>query len=173
MTDWQRILEKHRSTVWQTAYRLLGNGADAADCLQDTFVSALEVSRRQRIRNWPGLLRRLATTRALDRLRQRVRQSWQRVELGDWAEFADPATGPARSAESRELAARLRLALADLPTQQAEVFCLRFMNDMSYREIAREMGIKTNAVGVLLHRARAALRERLAPVPAEEESGVS
>ena len=173
MTDWETILQEQRDSVWQTAYRLLGNSADAADCLQETFVSALHVSRRQRVRNWPALLQRLATTRALDQLRRRARRSRQRVDMADWAEVADPAAGPARDAQTREQAAQLRRALADLSAQQAEVFCLRFINDMSYREIARELGIKINAVGVLLHRARATLRERLAFAPAEEDREVS
>ncbi len=63
--DWQMIVKKHGPAVWQTAYRLLGNNTDAADCFQETFVSALEVSRRQRVRNFSALLVRLATTRAI------------------------------------------------------------------------------------------------------------
>jgi RNA polymerase sigma-70 factor (ECF subfamily) len=172
MADWQRILDEHGATVWQTAYRLLGNSADAADCLQDTFVSAWEVSRRQRVRNWPGLLRRLATARALDGLRWRARQARRRVDVVDWSQFTDPAADPARDVECREMIARLRCALADLPGQQAEVFCLRVMSGMSYREIASELGIKTSTAGMLLHRARATLRERLSLNSADEEREV-
>jgi len=32
----------HGPLVWQTAWRLLGHEADAADCFQETFVSAME-----------------------------------------------------------------------------------------------------------------------------------
>ena len=67
MTDWQSIVQEYRNLVWQTAYRVLGNETDAADCFQEAFISALEVDRRERVRNWAALLRRLATTRALDR----------------------------------------------------------------------------------------------------------
>jgi RNA polymerase sigma factor (sigma-70 family) len=38
---------------------------------------------------------------------------------------------------------------------------MRYLNDMSYRQIAKELGIKTNAAGVLLHRARTKLRKSL------------
>jgi len=37
---------------------------------------------------------------------------------------------------------------------------------LSYRQIARELDIKTNATGVLLHRARAKLRDALTAVHA-------
>ena len=63
--DWQMIVKKHGPAVWQTAYRLLGNHADAADCFQETFVSALKVSRKQRVRNFPALLVRPVTTQAI------------------------------------------------------------------------------------------------------------
>ena len=69
--DWQEILSRDGPAVWQTAYRLLANRADADECFQEVFVDALERSRLQEIHNWGGLLRRLATVRSIDRLRQR------------------------------------------------------------------------------------------------------
>jgi RNA polymerase sigma factor (sigma-70 family) len=56
------------------------------------------------------------------------------------------------------LAARLRQSLSQLPQQEAQVFCLRYLSDMSYRQIAKELDIKTKTAGVLLHRARKKLR---------------
>ena len=49
MTDWPAIVRRHGPTVWRTAYRLLNDHADAADCFQETFLSALEMSRRQKV----------------------------------------------------------------------------------------------------------------------------
>ena len=66
MVDWSQIVEQHGPLVWKTVYRLLRHDADAADCFQRTFLSALELSRTQAIHNWPGLLRRLGTARALE-----------------------------------------------------------------------------------------------------------
>ncbi len=160
-TDWQVVVERHGPLVWRTVYRLVGNSADAADCFQETFVSALSVCRRQRVRNWPGLLSRLATARALDRLRQRLARAGRQADLADWTSVPSPNPGPVELAEAAELGAQLRRALVQLPAQQSEVFCLRCLNDLSYRQIARQMGIKTSNVGVLLHRARVRLRELL------------
>jgi RNA polymerase sigma-70 factor (ECF subfamily) len=61
-----------------------------------------------------------------------------------------------------EQAARLRQALAHLPPQQAAVFCMRMLDDLSYEQIAEALGISASHVGVLLYRARGALRERFA-----------
>ena len=159
--DWRQIVAEHGPGVWKTACRLLGNEVDAADCVQDTFVSALEVFKREPVRSWAGLLQRLATQRALDRVRERMRRSRRREEPTEWVEIASSEPGPPQQAQSAELAASLRRALAELPPQQAEVFSLREFSDLSYDEIADVLGITSNAAGVLLHRARARLAELL------------
>jgi RNA polymerase sigma-70 factor (ECF subfamily) len=161
--DWQLITEKYGPRVWQIAFRLLGNRTDAADCFQETFLGALELSRHQRVRNLQGMLVRLATTRAIDRLRQRSRQEQNRTLAREgpsvaWGNDCDPA----HHAETNELAGQLRRAIGELPPQEAKAFCLRYFSEMSYRQIAKELDIQTGAAGVLLHRAKARLRQRLA-----------
>ena len=165
--DWKRIAEEHASAVWQTAYRLLHNQADAADCFQETFLAAFEFSQRQRVHNIRGLLLRLATTRAIDQLRRRMREALRESD-DDNMQVVSARPGPDAEAENLELAERLRAAIGQLPPQEAKVFCLRYFNDLSYREIAGELQITTGAAGVVLHRAKAKLRQLLEPVEAEE-----
>ena len=159
VVDWKMIIKEHGPVVWQTAYRLLGNDADAADCFQETFICALELSRRQRVRNFPALLIRLATTRAIDQLRRRFRRERVGNNAHDQFEEPDNNPDPVQNAQQRELADQLRTAITQLPPQEAQVFCLRYVNDMSYREIAHELDIKTSAAGVILHRAKTKLRQ--------------
>jgi RNA polymerase sigma-70 factor (ECF subfamily) len=162
MTDWPEIIRAHSPMVWKISYRLLGNQADAAECLQEAFVSAVTISRRERIRNWPALLRRLAVTRAIGLLRRRLRQAGPYNGVADWMVIPCDDPGPGQSAENLELAARLRHALATLPPQQAAAVCLHHVEGMSYSETARALGVRTGTVGALLHRARSRMRELLA-----------
>lgn len=157
MIGWPHLIREHGALVWQTALRLLGNDADAADCFQETFLSALRVAAGQAVVNWPGLLQRLATARALDALRKRRLLP----AALDAALVADSDPSPAERLVNEELAESLAGALAQLPAQQAEAWCLRHLNELSYEQIARELGISTDLVGVHLHRARARLRELL------------
>ncbi|MFC1635563.1 RNA polymerase sigma factor [Planctomycetota bacterium] len=159
MIDWNRIIKEHGPDVWQTAYRLLGNHADAADCFQETFVSALGFCRRQKVRNFSALLARLATARAIDQLRRRFRQVQSKTDFADCTVEECTNACPDQQAEQKELLEKVRQSLGELPPQEAQVFCLRYLNDMSYRQIAEQLGITTNSAGVLLHRARARLRE--------------
>jgi RNA polymerase sigma-70 factor (ECF subfamily) len=169
MMDWSQVVQEYGSIVWKTAYRLLNHEADAADCFQNTFVSALHLSRTEAIRNWPGLLKRLATARAIERLRQRRRDAGRLAPRSDSPVRSDKEAEPRRAAEADELADQARKALAELDAREAEVFCLACLEEMEYREIAERLGLTVSHVGVLLHRAKANLRERLdaqAPSPA-------
>jgi len=154
------IVTEYGPLVWRTAQRLLANHADAADCFQETFLAALELSRRQPVRNMSGLLVRLATTRAIDRLRQRGRQERWPADASN-GEQTSGAADPHEEVQAQELVGQLREAIGQLPAQEARVFCLRYLNDMSYRQIAKELSIGINAVGVALYRAKARLRQAL------------
>jgi RNA polymerase sigma-70 factor, ECF subfamily len=68
--EWRTILERDGPTAWRAAYRLLGNSADADDCLQDAALAAMQLSRREPISNWRALLTRLTSMRAMDQLGQ-------------------------------------------------------------------------------------------------------
>ena len=163
---WEDIVDRHGPLVWRCAYRLLGNDADAADCYQEAFAAALGVARREAVRNWPGLLRRIVTTHALDRLRQRAsRGLLVPIQSGvDLDAIDSRSPDPSRAAEGQEFLESVRAALAQLPERNAEAFMLTCIEGMSYDEAAAVLGVSTNNVGVLLHRARARLRELLAPV---------
>ncbi len=147
--------------VWRTAHRLLGRSEEARDCLQDTFLSALEVSRRQRVRSWGGLLRYLATARALDRLRSRTKRERHRDLRADPATVVSTDADPIEIAEAEELMTRLRLAIAQLPERQAEVFSLHFLEQMTPQGVAVMLGMNSNAVSTALHKARLKLRALL------------
>ena len=160
MTDWPALLRDHGPLVWRTAYRLLGREADAADCFQQTFLAAVELERHEPIRHWPATLKRIAAARALDRLRERYRQAARSGEL--------PADQPdvrmvdtVDLAQAGELAEQLRIALTEIDPRQAEAFCLIALENHSYDEAAAALTVTANHAGVLLNRAKIALRERL------------
>ncbi|HEV8291679.1 MAG TPA: RNA polymerase sigma factor [Tepidisphaeraceae bacterium] len=163
MIDWEGIVAREGQGVWRRVYRLLGNRADAEEVFQETFLAALSFARREAVESWGALLHRLATARAVDRLRQRQRRN-NRQELVDFDVVGGAEAEPFQNAQAGELSERLRIALGRLPERQAEVFCLHALEGWKHEDIAKLMQITSDAVGVLLHRARTRLRELLAPV---------
>jgi RNA polymerase sigma factor (sigma-70 family) len=162
MEDWPTIIRSYTPVVWETVYRLLGNQADAADAYQESFIAALAISRREQVNNWEATLRHLATARAIDVMRRRLRERGRLEEPAAWEEMAGPVPEPSERAEERELIGHLRLLVAELPADQAEVYCLRFIHEWTYQQIANELRITPNAVGVQLNRIRARLAAALA-----------
>src|SRR5438128_119194 len=120
MEDWEGILERDGPHAWRAAWRILGHHADADECFQDACLAALELSRGQKVRNWRAVLQRLAAARAIDQLRIRIRRKPREQPLPEGHLTSGDALPPDRAAHA-ELAARLRAALAHLPSRQAEV----------------------------------------------------
>jgi RNA polymerase sigma-70 factor (ECF subfamily) len=160
MIDWDELMRREGSAVWRTAYRLVRNRADADECFQETFLATLEISNRQPVRNWPALLHRLATARAIDRVRKQLRRR-RREEVADFTQTEGTEDDPSQHAEAAELAGALRWAIAQLPKRQAEIFCLHELAEWSNQQVADQLGITANAVGVILHRTRQKLQELL------------
>jgi RNA polymerase sigma-70 factor (ECF subfamily) len=160
MIDWDEIVRREGAAVWRTAYRVARNRADADECYQETFLAALEFSNRQPVRNWTALLQRLATTRAIDSVRKRLRRKVD-VDSADAELVSCVNDDPSRHAEGVELASALRWAIAQVPKRQAEVFCLHELGDWSYQDIADQLGITVTSVGVILHRTKHKLRQLL------------
>ena len=178
MIDWERIVREDGPAVWRTAERLLGNRADADECFQETFAAAVQLTGRPDVapvRRWRSLLVRLATARAVDRLRQRVRRTSREVG-GDAVEgLIDRHNGsrPHDRGEQAEMSARLRAALAQLPPKQADAFCLHCLEGWSHREVAELLEESIDHVGVLVHRARAALQDRIASILPDHSPGAA
>ena len=170
MTVWEDVVRDYSPAIWKTVYRLVGNRDDAADCVQETFLSAMRQENSKPVANWGAFLHRIATARALDCLRKRYQMSAHREPVPvDWAGLPDCRPDPQRLAQGSELLQRLLQALVELPRQQAEALCLRYLAELEYREIAETLEINPNSVGALLHRARESLRQMLSHFVAPEE----
>ena len=156
--DWNAIVRDHGPAVFGSAWRILGQPADAEDVTQEVFLEAYRLHRAQTVHNWAGLLRRLAVCRALDRIRRR------RPTLSiDGLPLASSNASPELNAMAAELAERLPEAIGRLPEREGEVFCLRYFEDLSNQQIAETLDMLPGAVAVALHKARAKLEALLQP----------
>jgi RNA polymerase sigma-70 factor (ECF subfamily) len=172
VTELEKIVNEHAGLVWKVCYRLVGNHADAEDCFQETFISAMDVIERQKIRSVKAMLARLATNKSIDLLRQRSRKT-EAVSLEDSFEIAAGGCLPEQCFANKELGEKLRAALIQLADREAEAFCLRYLNEFDYGRIAAAIGVKRGNARVLVHRARAKLNQLLAGIVLDEDVEVS
>jgi RNA polymerase sigma-70 factor (ECF subfamily) len=161
---WEQIVRENARAMLRLAMRMVGTAADAEELVQDAFLKAYQYGQRENVNNWGGLLHRFVVNAALDHLRKRRTT----VSLPETS-LASSAADPARLAEVRELADRLRHEIARLPRQQSAVFCLSNLDGKSNHQIAEALGIREGAVATALHKARARLTVSLARFSRTEE----
>ncbi|WP_442484230.1 RNA polymerase sigma factor [Aeoliella sp. SH292] len=160
MEESKAFCDRHGPLVWQCAYRVLGNEADALDCCQEVLY---EMWQRGPDEQWnPPRIRWLATRRAIDLLRRVRRHRGRMDQEVDAGAVISGAPSPESEAAYHELTNALRRVVAELPPRQAEAFWLRTIDELSYDEIALQLSIEVNAVHVLVHRARKQLQSKLA-----------
>ncbi len=171
MGHWNITIEEHGSRVWNIVYRILGNDADASDCFQEVFLSAVKSSRKRKIRNMGAFLSLLASQRAIDMLRKQKTNIRMSTFSADCEHIESHEVSPEYCMQSDELSKQLRQALLKIPRIEAQVFCLRTLNEFSYRQIADEMNVNENYVGVLINRARGKLQKILKTVSVDYHCG--
>ena len=162
------LVADHQRMVLQLAINLLGDRDEALDLSQDVFLRVFRTIHRFRgqsaLRTW---IYRIAVNQARNRHRfWRRRHRADQVSLdahvaahGDCLSGVD--LGPEGRLAQKELAARLRHALAALPFDQRTAIVLREIDGLSYEEIAYSLGVTVGTVKSRLTRARQALRAEL------------
>lgn len=166
-----------RPLLVRMAHQRLRNDTWAEDAVSETVIAALEsrhsFQRQSQLRTWlVGILKH----KVVDQIRRHTRER-QVDAVGDAAEFA--ALEGAETAQEDEAAAdwgdpmerlsrRQFMALFDqslktLPPQQSRAFVLRNLREEDAESICAQMGVTTNHLWVILHRARNQLRASLQP----------
>ncbi|MHC4712044.1 MAG: RNA polymerase sigma factor [Planctomycetota bacterium] len=157
------IVDRYGDHLYGLAFTLVGNSADAADVLQETFSGAFRSLRRFKgrssLRTW---LCQILIRQAARHHRSRGKHKMTSLEriAGTSAEpesDRDLAPG-ARAADARM---DILAALDTLPPIHREVIVLREMQGLSYKEIAGVLRVPRGTVESRLFRARRELKERL------------
>jgi RNA polymerase sigma-70 factor (ECF subfamily) len=161
-TAFAEIVRRYQRSVYRTAYALTHNTADADDLAQETFVRAYRALDRFRsdepLHPW---LTRIATNLAYSLFRTRKRRPETPldplVEAGhQWGVEDDPVAHAAEAERNR----RLTAAFDELKPEHQVVLTLRVVHDMSYEQIAAQLGVPVGTVMSRLSRARAELKTR-------------
>lgn len=150
------LWERHRDATYRIIARMLGNQrAHAEEICQDAW---LEVARAERYTpgSFRAYIRTIATRRALDRLASAaVRTAAPAAPRGEdrAPTVPDGAAHPERRARAREGAALVLEVAAGLPAEQRVAWTLRYVEELTFEEVAAAM---TTPVGTAKSRVRRA-----------------
>lgn len=153
----QRIAENQRR-VFQIAYSVLGNSADAEDVSQEAFLRAYQkfdsLREGAKFRAWVNrIVFRLALNRKRGFRRRLARDSaWQGTET-------QPVVDGAKHAEQQVMLDRLRKEIDRLPEKLRSVLQLSLVEEMEPTDVGAVLGIPAGTVRSRLHTARKLLLE--------------
>ena len=137
LPPFQVLIDAHAAELHRFLVASIGP-AEAEDCLQETFLSALRAYPRLRhadnLRAW---LYTIAQRKATDAVR-----SQRRHRAADIAEVPEArlADAPQRSADDG-----LWMSVRDLPAKQRAAVVHRYVFDLAYRDVGERMGISEEA----------------------------
>lgn len=154
----EELVRRHQKAIYNLAYRMLENHADAADLAQRTFVQAFlrhhSFRRESSVRTW---LYQIGINLCRNAIRDRARRTHEDVhdmELADTQDvFAEVA--------GIELTARLGHRIKTLPTRQKEALVLRVYHEHAFEEIGAIMRCSEGAAKANYHHAVDNLRRAL------------
>ncbi|MQA60504.1 MAG: RNA polymerase sigma factor SigM [Actinophytocola sp.] len=153
------IVRRHRDRMWAVALRTMRDQEEAADALQDAFISAFRAAAKFRaesqVSTW---LHRIVVNACLDRIRKR--QSRPTVPLPETDEYREPAA-PGDSMAQRETSILISSALQELPEDQRAPIVLVDVEGYSVSETAQLLGIAEGTVKSRCARGRAKLAKVL------------
>ena len=174
LPEFEQTLREHLSAAHHLARWLTRTQADAEDVLQEAFLRAFRSFDRFRPDSPRAWLLRLVRNCCYDLHKQREREGEAVLEEEALPpDAASPVLGMAAENPERRLlrmadARALEDALGDLPAEYREVFLLREIEGLAYKEIAEVAGVPIGTVMSRLSRARARLRASI--VAGEKET---
>lgn len=162
----EKLISMHQKTVYNMAFRMLGNREDAYDAAQDVFIrvyKALPGFRQESM--FSTWIYRITKNVCLDIIRKNKKQNTvsidREVDYGDGPltmQIEDTGPSPDETAERNELVKKVREGIAKLPEQHRIIIVMRDMQNLSYEEIAKILKCPEGTVKSRINRARNALR---------------
>lgn len=173
-TAFAQLVRRHQTALYNFALRQVRVPQVAEDVLQETFVrvvqKASEFKHEARFTTWLYTITRnlcidqlrkraLRKHPSLDEAASRSREEGDGPTLGE--QTADPRASVEREATGAELKERIAKAVDQLPDDQREVFLMREVANLPFKEIAEITGVPENTVKSRMRYALERLQEAL------------
>lgn len=165
------VVELYKDKVFQICYRMLGNRHEAEDLAQEAFVRAYVNIQSYNINlKFSTWLYRIATNLCIDRIRKKKPDYYLDQEVAGTDGLTMYSTIPVKSklpeeeVESMELQQMIQNEIARLPEKYRSVIILKYIEELSLKEISEILDLPLGTVKTRIHRGREVLRRQLRSV---------
>jgi RNA polymerase sigma-70 factor (ECF subfamily) len=173
VNDFEALVKKHEKPVFNFLFRFLGDYHDAEEVAQEVFLAAYRsISQFRGESRFSTWLYRIAINQARNRKKKlnlflRRNISMDPVEDGSAdspiVQLKNPGPDPENEYNQKEIQRIVQKEIHLLKPDEAAVILLNDLEERSYQEISEILDIPVGTVKSRLHRARIALKDRLAP----------
>jgi len=166
MGSFGELVRRYQKQVYSLAYRLTNDAEEAMDLSQEVFLKIYQVLERyDDSRPFFPWMYKVASNVCYSLLRKRPQES---VPLEKVIEFTPLIpkieSQPEDYYESREIQQLVQRAIAELPEKYRVPLVLRFLEDLTYQQIAEVMELPVSTIETRLYRGKALLQKRLSIV---------
>ena len=168
----EALVQRHQKRMFNIAYRMLGDYDEAANIVQDTFLSAYrgikDFAEKARFSTW---LYTILVNHSRNRLKQlRARRLHEPFSLDDpllsdsgqiKIEPASSEPSALEGLEKKDIQEKVQQCISRLDSEFREVIVLRDMQGFSYEDISDMLRIPEGTVKSRLFRARESLKDAL------------
>jgi len=167
------LYEAYKDRVYNVCYRITGSATDALDASQETFgILYRKLSAFRFESKFSSWVYRIAVNASIDIKRRSVARPMASLEAlvqdesdGSHVELVDESTeAPNQAASRHELEVDVQHAIDRLSPKMRAITVLRYLEGLSYDEIADSLSISLGTVKSRLSRAHSALDRELTPV---------
>ena len=163
------LILRYQPRVYRYGVSMCRDPEDASDIAQETLMAMARSVNDFRgdasVGSWLFTIARRFCLRKRRRSKFAPARQQSLEALGPEAAYlSDPTPTPEQEAATNEIAVALAAAIDALEPPQREVLVLRDVEGLSAPDVAQVLGLSVQAVKSRLHRARVAVRQRVAPL---------
>lgn len=171
----RELIRRYERPIFSLIYRIVRDRELAEDLSQETFIKVLNAIDRYNPRfKFSSWIFKIANNAAIDQLRRRELDTLSMNGAPDATtqerleatalQIHDHQESPLQELEARELGTVIEQAIARLRPEYRSCIILRHVEGRPYEEIAEILDLPLGTVKTYIHRARAELKESLAPL---------
>ena len=164
------IMDLYQNNIFNIAYRMTGSYEDAVEVTQDVFFNFFRY-----IKNFRGksslltYIYRIALNMSKDRIkilsRRKSRLTFsideENLDTKKTMDLVDSNPGPEKQLQEKELLETLEDKLQGLSVEHKQIIIMRYIDELSYEEIAKILNCSIGTVKSRLNRARSELKTKM------------
>jgi RNA polymerase sigma-70 factor, ECF subfamily len=162
------IVDLYKDKIYQLCYRMLGNAHEAEDIAQEAFIRAfVNIHTYDMSKKFSTWLYRIATNLSIDRIRKKKPDYYLDAEVSGtdgltmYSQVSAEGALPEDELETMELQETIQKEILKLPDKYRTVIVLKYIDELSLKEIGDILDVPIGTVKTRIHRGREALRKQL------------